>query len=35
MKSWVQEDAGAEVTFGSKGSWNDLHTDTGMQRVKR
>ena len=25
--------SGAEVKFGSKGSWIDLHTDTGMQRV--
>ena len=25
--------SGAEVKFGSKGSWIDLHTDTGTQRV--
>ena len=25
--------SGAEVTFGSKGSWIDLHTDSGVQRV--
>ena len=25
--------SGAEVKFGSKGSWIDLHTDIGMQRV--
>ena len=25
--------SGAEVKFGSKGSWIDLHTDTGVQRV--
>ena len=25
--------SGAEVKFGRKGSWVDLHTDTGMQRV--
>ena len=25
--------SGAEVKLGSKGSWIDLHTDTGMQRV--
>ena len=25
--------SGAEVTFGSKGSWIDLHTDSGSQRV--
>ena len=24
---------GAELKFGSKGSWIDFHTDTGMQRV--
>ena len=25
--------SGAEVKFGSKGSWIDLHTHTGIQRV--
>ena len=25
--------SGAEIKFGSKGSWIDLHTDSGMQRV--
>ena len=25
--------SGAEVKFGSKGSWIDLHTDSGVQRV--
>ena len=25
--------SGVEVKFGCKGSWIDLHTDTGMQRV--
>ena len=25
--------SGAEVKFGSEGSWSDLHTDTGLQRV--
>ena len=36
---FVQSDAGkitksgAEVKFGSMGSWIDLHTDRGLQRV--
>ena len=28
-----QMKSGAEVKFGSKGSWIDFHTDSGLQRV--
>ena len=35
MMSWIDDVSGpgGRVIFGSKGSWTDLHTDSGVQRV--